>query len=391
MIIDPGVPARDLLLGSEAAQVLNLVTNEVGGSCTSARATQVRYVPGSSITVQYTCAVAWDGQPEKIETMVAVSGIEPPGETPMLEVEGTPISIWRYPNDPFLPGLPAATDPDSVRTLLEKLGAPATAPKLRRRAYRPGRRAVIEAVSPASRVFLKIVRPSRVARLQALHTSMAGHVPVPHSHGWSEELGLVAIQAMPGTTLRKAVAGGESALPRGLQLSALLDALPDPGASARKVGGPTAGVAAHVRLLEAVVPDLAGRLSSVAERIDVDSQPAVPVHGDFHSAQVITSAGAVVGLIDVDTAGLGSRADDLATMLGQISTLSLGSGKAFDRYGGDLIRDFDRLVDPRDLRARTAAAVLGFATGPFRVQQADWEFETGRRLALAEKWLESAG
>ena len=82
MIIDPEVPARDLLLGSEAAQMLNLVTSEVGGTCTSARAAQVRYVPGSSITVQYTCSVAWNGDAETKETMVAVSGIEPPGDTP---------------------------------------------------------------------------------------------------------------------------------------------------------------------------------------------------------------------------------------------------------------------------------------------------------------------
>lgn len=390
MIIDPGVPARELLLGPDAAQMLDVAMSEVGGTCSSARAGQVRYVPGSSITVQFTCDVRWSTGAETNETIVAMSGLETPTETPLLEVDGVPISVWRYPHDPFLPGLPAATDPNSVRGLLEKLGAPAAEVTLRRRAYRPGRRAVVEATSTDARIFLKIVRPSRVARLQQLHQAMSGEIPVPHSHGWSEDLGLVAIQAMPGTTLRKAIAAGASAVPDGLQLAALLDGLPDLGEASREIGGPASKVANHVTLLSTVLPALAYRLEHAAERIRVEPQASSPVHGDFHASQVITSGGAVVGLIDVDTAGRGARADDLATMLGQISTLSLGAGPAFNEYGEGLIGAFDRLADPTDLRVRTAAAVLGFATGPFRVQQTAWETETERRLALAERWLESA-
>jgi hypothetical protein len=33
-----------------------------------------------------------------------------------------------------------------------------------------------------------------------------------------------------------------------------------------------------------------------------------------------------------------------------------------------------------------AAAVLGLATGPFRVQQAGWRQHTQARLRLAEQW-----
>lgn len=379
-----------MLLGSDAAQMLDAAMSEVGGTCSSARATQVRYVPGSSITVQFACDLSWTDGSKTKEAIVAMSGLESPSETPVLEVDGVPISVWRYPNDPFLPGLPSAADPNSVRGLLERLGAPAEEVKLRRRAYRPGRRAVLEATSPDARIFIKIVRPSRVARLQQLHQAMAGRVPVPHSHGWSEDLGLIAIQAMPGTTLRRAIAGGEPAVPDGRQLAALLDGVPDLGGASREVGGPAERVANHVTLLSMVLPSLADRVEYAADRMQVEPQPSSPVHGDFHASQVITSGGSVVGLIDVDTAGRGARADDFATMLGQISTLSLGSRSAFSRYGEGLIGYFDRLVDPADLRVRTAAAVLGFATGPFRVQQTAWEAETERRLALAESWLESA-
>ena len=54
---------------------------------------------------------------------------------------------------------------------------------------------------------------------------------------------------------------------------------------------------------------------------------------------------------------------------------------------GSMIGAFDRLIDPSELRLRVAAAVLGFATGPFRVQHKNWRLETERRVSLAERWI----
>jgi hypothetical protein len=34
--------------------------------------------------------------------------------------------------------------------------------------------------------------------------------------------------------------------------------------------------------------------------------------------------------------------------------------------------------------------VLGLATGPFRVQSADWPQETADRISIAEQWVQSA-
>jgi hypothetical protein len=55
-----------------------------------------------------------------------------------------------------------------------------------------------------------------------------------------------------------------------------------------------------------------------------------------------------------------------------------------------LIEMLDMLVDPADLRRRTAAVVLSLATGPFRVQSADWPEATAQRVSLASKWVMSA-
>jgi aminoglycoside phosphotransferase (APT) family kinase protein len=116
------------------------------------------------------------------------------------------------------------------------------------------------------------------------------------------------------------------------------------------------------------------------------------VHGDFHSSQVLVDAGRVVGLVDVDTAGVGQRTDDLANLIGQLSTLTLFSSqrRAIEAYIAQLLAHFDRITDPAALRLRVAAVVLGLATGPFRVQSNDWVEETWTRLALARKWVTAA-
>ena len=99
-----------------------------------------------------------------------------------------------------------------------------------------------------------------------------------------------------------------------------------------------------------------------------------------------------MGLIDVDTAGRGSRSDDLGMLLAHLAALSLTTPnrRAVERYGSELMDVFDRTVDPRSLRATVAAALLGFATGPFRVQQPTWPAQTEQRIALAEQWATSA-
>ena len=392
-IADPNLPALALLLGREAVEVLDTVLAEAGGRCKSARCSQVRYVPAQSVTAQYAASVKWIDGSTTNETLVAASGIVVPDDTPVLQTDDVKIAVWRYPNDPFLPGLGPAADSDRVHRLLKQLGAPTDIVRLRRRAYRPGRRAVIEAVSPRARMYLKVVRPDRVAALQAKHSAMAGHIPVPHSYGWSKDLGLVAMQAMPGKTLCKALESGTRRLPTGPELVALLGALPDPPDTKGLVLGPAQRAADHARLLKAVTPEHEDRVDAVVGTLTgVVDEPTTAVHGDFHSSQILTKGGSVVGLIDVDTTGRGTRTADLAGLIGHLSTLALGSSarRNIERYGAALIADFDRMTDPATLRLQTAAVVLGLATGPFRVQQTRWPVETERRISLAERWIDSA-
>lgn len=391
--LDPAVPALGTLLGEDAGGLLAAVFDGVGARLLRHSVSQVRYVPGRSVTVHYRADVAWGSAKPARELLVATSGIAVPDGTPVFAAGGVEIAVWRFPNDPFLPGLPVVSDPASAADLLGQLGAPGDVAGVRTRAYRAGRRAVVELTTPDVSVYVKVVRPQRAARLQANHTRLAAALAVPHSYGWSGEYGLVALQAMPGRTLRAALEAHSTRVPDPEDLVALLDRFPEPDADAQVVAGPRSRAAEHGRLLAGVAPDLARRIEAVVEALQADADPpAVAVHGDFHSSQVLIEGARIVGLVDVDTAGAGSRIDDLASMLGHLATLGTTSAAARDlgRYGARLIAAFDRLVDPVELRLRTAAAVFGLATGPFRVQLPRWRAETEQRVALAEAWIRSA-
>ena len=391
--IDEGVPALHTLLGRDAKELLGTVLGEAGAKVASSRASQVRYVPSRSVTVQYRCEVVWPETGDSVETLVATTEDPIPDHLPVVEVEGSRVAFWRYPHDPFLPGLAVASEEQKVGEVLELLGAPVERVDLRRRAYRPGRRAVIEAIAPQARIFLKVVRPKRVAGLQARHADLVEHLPIPHSYGWSADLGLVAMQSMPGKTLRRLLESGSRQVPDPSQLMTLLEGIGEASVSDTVVTSPTTRAEDYARLISAFSPDLTARLNQLVDQVGV-VRPASsdPVHGDFHSSQVLVKGKQVVGLIDVDTVGLGDRSDDLATMLGHVSTLALTSAskRAIDRYGQELTTSFDRLTSPRELRLRTAAVILGFATGPFRVQHKRWPEETERRVALAERWVRTA-
>ena len=385
--------ALAVLLSDGAGAFLSSALEPMRVRLRSFRASQVRYVPGKSVIVQYQAEVTSDrGRPLKT-TYVAASGIRVPEEVPVFAADGLEIAFWEFPNDPFLPGLAPATDPDRVRRLLERLGAPSQPVQLHTRAYRATRRAVVEASGRSQRMFLKVVRPETVATLQARHTELAAHVPVPHSFGWSEEMGIVALQAMSGRTLSRAVTARSRHLPNGASLDSLLDRFPEPALGTRVVAGPHEVAEEHARLLRAVLPDLSRRIDGIVGRLEaVGGEARCAVHGDFHSSQILIDKSDVVGLVDVDTAGAGERVNDLANVLGHLSVMGLSSPARsdIDLYGGSLISDFDQRVDPVGLRLRVAGVVLGLATGPFRVQLSKWPAETEARIALAERWIDSA-
>jgi hypothetical protein len=313
----------------------------------------------------------------------------------VLERGSDRVGAWTLATDPRLPGLAVALDAGRARGLLDVLGVSPGAVRTRLRSYRPGRRAVAEVQAGRSRLFLKVVPPAEAAPLQARHALLSESLPAPRSHGWSEEYGLVVLEAMPGLTLRETLSQKSLPLPNPLLIASTLDRIPAPGDGWRP---PSAldSAAVHADLIGRLLPELGPRLDALVASLaeDVDAGPLVPVHGDLHEGQLMALDGRITGLLDVDTVGLGRRIDDWAQLIGHLAMrLEVAPGPIRLRVQGfarQVLAVADRQVDPAGLRRRVAAAILGLATGPFRAQTPSWPQETKRRVDLAEIWSQSA-
>lgn len=392
-LTDHAVPGLAVLVGNDLPEPLRVAVAAAGAQLVSASPGQITYRPGRTVTVRFDARVTWPSRATVDEVLVATTGGTLPPGALVVGNGDTRVAVWRVPHDPALPGLASALDCQTVRALLDDLGVSGGAVDVRLRAYRPLRRAVVEAVTSGARVFLKIVHPGSAEALHRRHVALSAWVPTPRSYGWSAELGIVALQALPGQTLRRALEGDGVDLPGPAGLLGLLDQVPAVGTG--RVATPSASAERHGRLVAAVVPELAERIARLVAAVDgcFDSEAdLVPVHGDLHEGQLLVVGRRITGLVDVDTAGTGNRVTDLSTLVGHLSTLARSSRhrSPIQRYGARLLAGFDAIVDPARLRREVAAVVLGLATGPFRVQQSGWAEETRRRVALAEQWLECA-
>lgn len=398
-------PRADLatLTGPHARDLLQAAVRSAAGELVSLRPRQVDHRPHrpgrvASTTVAYAARVRWpDG--EKLETLVASTATVPTSDGVLLVSDGsTTFSIWRRRDDPELPGLRTALQSSALLALLAEHGIRSTARvRLKVKTYRPRRRSVIEVTCGPRRLFLKVVRPKSVAGLHARHVLLhnAG-VPVPQSLGWTSQ-GILLLAAIPGESLRSQLRDRQPA-PTGPQLLAVLDKLP--AAVQDLPARPSwADNAAHYgEILAASLPAESTRAHDLSAAI-VEGLRTGPMtdatHGDFYEAQLlITANGEVSGLLDVDSAGPGRRADDLACLLAhtnllaaiepahRASTLDVAEGwrMAFLRSG----------MDRQDLQLRVAGVLMSLATGPYRVQNPAWPTASKLRLDLVEQWVSSA-
>ncbi len=388
-----------LLLGPDAGELLAVFVDRCGGRVVGqSRATQVAHQPRGTTTVTYHVEVARPSGERSRETVVARTGDRVPSGATELTNGLSSVAMWRWPDDPLLPGLSAALDTERVATLFGDLGIGGGACTLRVRAYRAGRRAVVEAHNDRGRIFLKVVRPDRARGLHDLHRSLADRLPVPNSVGWTDD-GIVVLPAVPGVTLRSVLRSGDSNAPDPASIGELLDALPDElaGGSPRRHWLDLARhhadvVCSTVPSLTSDVETLLDRLGAHHDRYEGIDHPVVAIHGDLYEAQLIVDHGRLAGLLDVDTAGAGHRIDDLANFCAHLSVLATvtPSAGSIRRYGAQLLTYAETSFERHDLRARVAGSILGLATGCFRVLEPDWIAKTSRRIALADQWLASA-
>jgi hypothetical protein len=153
------------------------VLDAVDGRLRGLRATSVGLQPDGAAAVQYAAEVGWDDGRVTREVLAATTGARiPPGAAvPEAETDGgvVRVGLWRWPLDPASPGLAWAC---SATGVADRLGLRGERPRVRLRAYRPGRRAVVEVATASGRLFLTVVPPAAVGRLVQRHAALAGAV-----------------------------------------------------------------------------------------------------------------------------------------------------------------------------------------------------------------------
>ena len=396
-----------LLTSTEVGELLGAAVEHAGGRLIGWALDHVDANPNQSTTATYSATVAWP-YGERDELLgVSASASGPAASDTKAEIfaDGErEVAVWIYPNDPDLPGLARAAYTEQMAGILTEhdvLGRPVAAHEvsLRMIGYRPRRRAVLRVdVEPEPVVlYCKVLRERLFGDVVRRHELLlAAGVPAPRIAATTDDA-LLLLHNLDGRPLAKAVFD-ETDPCTAEDLIHLLDAMPMSVTKLERRPPWTDAVQHYSQMVAAAVPSATDKLAWLTDQI-AEGLASVPLgndptHGDFHEGQVHVSGGRIVGILDVDTVGPGRRADDLACLIAHLSTIQR-MNPAQEAKVHRLIRTwvpvFDTRVDPLELRLRAAAVIISLATGPFRGQEPEWEWETLRMIASAEALVRQVG
>lgn len=389
-----------LLTSPEVGELLGVAVEHAGGTLLSWALDHVDANPQQSTTATYSATVAWPyGERDELLGVSARAGGPAQSDTRAeIFADGDrEVAVWIYPNDPDLPGLARAAYTERMAEILTEhdvLGRPVAPGEVRLRmiGYRPRRRAVlkVDVGQPPATIYCKVLR-ERVFRdvVRRHEVLLEAGVPAPTVAATTSDA-LLLLRNLPGRPLAQAVFDTDDPC-TAEQLIHLLDAMPMSVSQLERRPPWSDAVQHYAQMVAAAVPSLTDKLAWLTDQIATGLGPIPPgnepTHGDFHEGQVHVADGRIVGVLDVDTVGPGRRADDLACLIAHLSTIQRMSPVQEARVHR-LIRNwvpvFDTRVDPTELRLRAAAVIISLATGPFRGQEPDWEWETLRMIASAE-------
>ncbi len=389
-----------LLTSPEVGELLGAAVEHAGGRLVSWALDHVDANPQQSTTATYSATVAWPygERDELLGVSARASGPAATDSRAEIFADGErEVAVWIYPADPDLPGLARAAYTEQMAGILTDanvLGRPVGPAEvsLRMIGYRPRRRAVlkVEVGDPPVVLYCKVLRERVFHDVVRRHELLldAG-VPAPLIAATTPDA-LLVLHTLPGRSLAKAVFDEPDPC-TAEQLIQLLDAMPMSITRLERRPPWSDAVQHYAQMVSAALPAATDKLARLVQQV-TDGLAHIPLgneptHGDFHEGQVHVAGGRIVGMLDVDTVGPGRRADDLACLIAHLSTIQRMS-PAQEARVHRLVRTwvpvFDTRVDPRELRLRAAAVIISLATGPFRGQEPDWEWETMRMIASAE-------
>ena len=316
--------------------------------------------------------------------------------------------LFRYPDDPYLPGLPQVASALEAHQLLPKY-VPLHPHRLHVEAvrYRPTTRAVLRYYAHWRRrsvgevtLYVRVMPPERVARLLTAGelAERSGFV-LPRLLGHWPEGGVVWLAETPGKTVRALIREGEPPDPE-----QILDGLaPLWSASVSGSEGRPLDVAAAYHWTEDVLsralPEGAaqGVLRQATEILRPFAEtwrPSALAHNDFYDDQIILTPTGRLALVDFEETGPGDPLLDVGNLLAHLRWMARFSDapEAFDTYRHELrsaaLQRFG--WDERALALREAFALFRLASNPIRQLQRDRLQTVETVLAMVAETLGSA-
>lgn len=352
------------------------------------RALQFSYRPGMRALVSY--AAEWQRGRWVVDDQFAIE-----------LTAGRLDRVFRYPDDPYLPGLRLAGDAVSAHGLLTKYVA-ASPHRIRVEAvrYRPSTRAVLRHIAiwrPARlgslTLFVRVVPPRRVDRLvTAAELAESSGFRIPPLLGVWPEGGVIWMTKVPGETVRDLIRKGEAPNPR-----VLLDGLARLWSRRLEAarGHPLdvrGGFEMTERLLSHLLESeearcLLQRVTDVLRPFAQTWQPTSLAHNDFYDDQVLVTPEGQLAMVDFEEIGPGDPLLDVGNMLAHLRWMARfgNAPEACNSYLRDLrsaaLAHFG--CDARGLDLREAYAIFRLSAGPIRQLRRQWAKRVEAGLALA--------
>lgn len=227
---------------------------------------------------------------------------------------GVWIRLWRFPNDPYLPGLSMVGVKAALSELIRKIDSRFDIQTVKNITYRPGKRAVFRVQTNFGYFYVKVTTSSNASRIVKVHDLIGNHIKTAELIGIARD-DILFFSELKGEDFLSMANPDYGEISNFLvEAEKSLSFLKTDTTAKRKV---VANVDWYLSILKANVTHETFHQISLA----VDRLPTVGalrdstfIHGDFHLGQIkFTPSG--IGILDFDNAGMGLVEEDQSTML----------------------------------------------------------------------------
>ena len=315
----------------------------------------------------------------------------------LLREEAGAVRVFRFPDDPDLPGLASAADPETALTLVKKhvMSIPPRRIRVEVVRYRPGNHAVLRHRLGKARFYVRAMKPPAMsALLDAAELVARSSFSVPRIAGHWHEGAVVWMSEIPGQNLRQYIRAGKQPDPDTL-LGGLesLWAIPAETGNGRPFNLSNRYRGAKQEIKNAVRDhdDARREYDRVVAALDPfvrTWQPRGTAHNDFYDDQMLVLPDGRLVLVDFEETGPGDPMLDVGNFLAHLrwSAMSGTEKRAAIRmeYHG-IFKDaaLDRFGwDEGELGLREGVCLFRTCIFPVIRPRPDWPERLHRGLSL---------